>query len=562
MTAEAVPAVAAPAGWRIRALAGCGLALGIAAVTFKVTDGTHAPWDTALSTLSGVLFLVAGVVAAQRRPENRTGMLMVWTGIALFAEDIQLSGIPPVHTGGMLLRAASTALVAHLVLAFPTGVLSGRRVRLLAGSAYVYSFVVVPLSVPFTQTLVPNLLLVRPVEPIASMANQLSLIIAVAVVAVLVHRWLRTRPSLRHVLTPVLLVSLVGGLTAVGAGVFYESDGLYRPFVLGYQVSGVLLPLAFLSGVLRVRLGRTQVSRLVEALGQPVSDGQLRSLLAEALGDPRLRIGFRRADGAELIDSDGRPLDVRGSRQVVTEVAHDGRPVAVLLHDSAVLDDDHVLRAVTSAAGLALENQRLHADLRAQLAEVRASRARIVLAEQAERARIERDLHDGLQAKLVAGLIELRRAGHDEAADRLSEAITDLRRIAHGIRPAVLGEAGLLPALRALLRTSGIAAALSAAELPAAEPVREDTIYFVVAEALSNTLKHASAQRFAVSVETRGDRLHLTIDDDGRGGAVSGLEGGLRGVRDRLLALGGNISIDSPTGQGTRLVVDLPWPPA
>ena len=562
MTAGAVLGVAVPAGWRIWALAGGGLALGGAAVTFKVTDGTHAPWDTLLSTLSGGLFLLAGVVAARRRPENRTGSLMVLTGIALFAEDIQLAGSPALHTVGLLLRAASTALVAHLVLAFPTGVLTGRRVRILAGAAYAYSFVVVPLSVPLTDTSVPNLLLVRSVEPVAALANQLSLVIALAVVAVLVHRWLATRPSLRHVLTPVLLVSLVGGATAIGAGVFYGLDvGLYRPFVLGYQVSGCLLPLAFLSGVLRVRLGRTQVSRLVEALGRPVSDEQLRALLADALGDPGLRIGFRRADGTGLIDTDGRPLEPGGNQQVLTEVTHDGRPVAALLHDRGVLDDDHVLRAVTTAAGLALENQRLHADLRAQLAEVRASRARIVLAEQAERARIERDLHDGLQAKLVAGLIDLRRAGQDQAADRIAEAVTDLRRIAHGIRPAVLGEAGLVPALRALLGTSGLATTLSAPELPAGEPAREDTVYFVVAEALTNTLKHAAAHRFGVTLDLHDGRLLLSVTDDGHGGAVLGQLGGLRGVRDRLLALDGGFGIDNPPGHGTRLTADLAWPP-
>gem|GEM_PF-5340878 len=431
---------------------------------------------------------------------------MVLTGLASFAEDVQLSTDPAVHTVGLLLRTGSTAVLVHLMLAFSGGHLQRRADRVIVGVAYVWAFVLRPLSSLFTNTSTRNLLLVvdRPVA--VDVLGQLGLPLAVAATVSLVERWYKAQWSIRHVLTPVVVVNLVIGLSALGAAAFWNTElGLYRPFVTGYQVAACLLPLAFLIGVLRVRLGRSTVARLLESLNAPVSAEGLRDLISTALSDPGLVVAFRRVDGPGLVGFDGLPVafpDAEDPRRAATEVCHHGRPVAVLEHNRALLDDDHVLRAVSAAAGLALENEHL-GQLRAQLAEVRGSRARIVAASQAERARIERDLHDGVQARLVAALISVRqasggaveigsgtaRATLDRAAAGLEEALADLRRIAHGIRPVVLAEAGLVGGVRALLDGMPIEYELDAGVLPPLPPSLEETMYYVVPEAATNAVK-------------------------------------------------------------------------
>ncbi len=565
------PATASRAGL---ALALVGTLFGLVTTRLKINDGTHPWWDVALTTASGYLFLIAGAVALARRPENRVGVLMVVTGVATFAEDLQLAASPAVHSIGILLAAASTAPLAHLMLAFPSGRLLRRADRIIVGVAYAWSFGLMAIAAVFARTATPNLLLVADIPLIRDAVGQLGLPIALATFASLMHRWYTTRPQLRHVLTPVVVLNVLIGVSAVGAAAVWNTElGLYRPFVIAYQIAACLLPLAFLAGVLRVRLGRSAVARLVEALNAPVAEAHLRALLGRALGDPQLAIGYVHRDGSGYVDSDGAPMAVPARdnpRLVATEVTHNGQTVAVLIHDRALLEDDHVLRAVTAAAGLALENARLHAELRAQLAEVRRSRARIVTAGQVERARIERDLHDALQAGLVASLIALRQArqhgtGADAALDRaslaLETALADLRRIAHGIRPALLVEAGLGPAVRTLLDGSGLRFTLEAGSLTDATPAVEETIYFVVAEAVANALKYAHATRLTVTIAQHGGELSAQVCDDGVGGAELTEGGGLQGLEDRVRALGGWLTVGSvPTG-GTAVAARLPLDP-
>jgi signal transduction histidine kinase len=248
----------------------------------------------------------------------------------------------------------------------------------------------------------------------------------------------------------------------------------------------------------------------------------------------------------------------------------DGKPLAALVYDPFLLEDTALVEAAGAAARLALENARLQAELRAQLVEVRASRARIVEAGDAERRRLERDLHDGAQQRLLAIRLALRlargRGGGEDGADvllaeaesELMETLEELRDLARGIHPAILTDAGLAPALETLARRTALPVELTSLpnrRLP--RPV-EAAAYFLASEALANITKHAGATCVSIDVVERVGRLEIDIADDGVGGADPAGGSGLLGLRDRVEALGGTLGIESPPGRGTRLHAELP----
>jgi signal transduction histidine kinase len=244
----------------------------------------------------------------------------------------------------------------------------------------------------------------------------------------------------------------------------------------------------------------------------------------------------------------------------VTVLEHDGNPIAALVHDRSLLDDPELVQAVGAAASLALENARLQAELRAQLEEVRASRARIVSAGDAERRRLERDLHDGAQQRLLGVRLALqlargRLADGGAVTDELLaevdtevvDALEELRVLARGIHRAILTEEGLAAALAALARRAPVPVELTVCPQRLPAPV-EATAYFVAAEALANVAKHANACRVAIEVTRRNGTLGVQVADDGVGGADPG-GAGLRGLRDRVEALDGRLEIESPSGE-------------
>jgi signal transduction histidine kinase len=252
----------------------------------------------------------------------------------------------------------------------------------------------------------------------------------------------------------------------------------------------------------------------------------------------------------------------------VTEIDHHGERVAAIVHDRT--QDAETVRAAGAATALMLENQRLDAELRARLVELRASRARLVEAADGERRRIERDLHDGAQSRLVALALNLRLArmgvtdGSDTAAlldgsiDELGQSLKELRDLARGIHPVVLSDRGLEPAVRALAARAPVPVDIvghPTGRLPAAV---ETAAYFVVSEALTNVSKYAHARQATVRVERVDGHLLVEITDDGVGGADAGDGSGLRGLADRVAALSGTLEVVSPPGHGTRLRAQLP----
>ena len=257
---------------------------------------------------------------------------------------------------------------------------------------------------------------------------------------------------------------------------------------------------------------------------------------------------------------------------MATLLRRDGQPIAALIHDPMLRDDPELIEAAAAAARLAIDNERLQATIRAQLQEVRASRARIVEAADAERRRIERNLHDGSQQRLVTlslalGLARARLGPDadadlasllDEASDELRAALAELRALARGIHPAVLTTAGLGPALESLVERAPLPVRLVAVpdgRLPAAI---EAAAYFVVAEALANVAKYAAASSVTVGARWHADGLVVEVVDDGVGGADPARGSGLQGLADRVGALDGQLEVSSPPGGGTRVEATIP----
>jgi len=340
-------------------------------------------------------------------------------------------------------------------------------------------------------------------------------------------------------------------------------------FVIG------LAPIAFLAGLLYTRLARSAVGELLVDLRADPSAGHLRDALAHALRDPTLTLAYWLPEFNGWADLDGRPVTLTelSDGRATTIIDSEGQHVAALVHDPSLEGERELLDGVTAAAAIALENARLHAELRARLEELQGSRARIVEAGDSERRRLERNLHDGAQQRLVGVALQLQllrsRIRKDPstaeelataASDELTESLQELRELARGLHPAVL-EHGLDAALHALATRSPVPATV--AYETALQPPETVALaaYFVASEALTNVAKYAQATAAAMRVSDRDGMLLIEIADDGIGGADDSLGSGLRGLADRVEALGGRLRVKSPPGAGTTVIAELPCAP-
>jgi signal transduction histidine kinase len=565
-----VPVVTVPRVRVVAMLAVVGAVLGAIVLVLTASGRHETSTTTWFSGTVGGLYLAAGVIAALRQPSNRVGLLMVLVGIGWFAEDLQISIDPLTHSIGLLTRSVATGFLVHLVLAFPDGRLRSRTDRVLVASAYTAVFGLVPLSTVVYLTPTRNVLLIHPVVGLHEVINAVQVSVAAVVVVVLLGRWITATPPARRVLAPVFVTGLIGAVVSVLGPLFPPTLG--KVLLEMGHAAVILLPLAFLAGVWRVRLGRTNVADLLLHLRQS-APGELENLLGRALGDRSLRVGYYRSDQDDYVDRDGRPLEP-ALGQAMTEVERNGRLVAALMHDPALREDRHVLQAVTSAAALELDNQRLAAEVRAQLVEVRASRARIIAAGDEQRRRLEHNLHDGAQQQLVILSLLLRSARErlgslpdgdqklaellERSAAGLEAALLELRELARGIHPAVLSHSGLAAALRALAARTPHPIELATTTLPRLPAPVEATAYFVAAEAVTNALKHAKSGKIRIDFELGPSDLRLTVADDGVGGADPTNGTGLTGLRDRVSALDGEWTITSAPGAGTTVTVMLP----
>ena len=370
--------------------------------------------------------------------------------------------------------------------------------------------------------------------------------------------------------TVELLILGISALFGVGD---YDYLG---PLTLTPLAGVLLLVLALACAVLTIatlgglRLTVRAYTRAV--LGRRAAEeGPIRELLAERVGDRTLSIAYWLGDREEFVDELGRPVQLPdpGSGRAWTAVEHDGRRVAAIIHDAELDTTPELVNAAAAAAALALDNERLKADLRARVEDLRISRARIVEAADAARRRLERDLHDGAQQQLVSLALDLRllRArlkGTDlvpmveELSDKLAVALAELRELARGIHPAILTDRGLGPAVQGLADRVPLPVEVDVEldERPGAQI--EAAAYFVTAEALTNVARYARAREARVEIRRTGDGVVVVVSDDGVGGADIDGGTGLRGLQDRLAALDGRLAIESPPGKGTTLRAVIP----
>ena len=539
---------------------------------------TTAPLFAALTILAGVSFVVAGLVAWRGRPERLTGALMIGIGFALFAGTLVAANRSLPFTVGLALSPVAAAALAHLVLAFPDGRLHSGLERFLVAAAYVNAIAVQIVMLMFMGIehvggcpCPRNLLFVRDdmgVHSALMNAHRLGgIAIAAGVASVLVRRWQSASPLLRRALAPILVT---GGVTTALLAAMLIADqasaGITTSLQSAERVALATVPLAYLFGLFQTRLARVGISELVVELGNSPEQGR-----ASRRARPRPERPVARA---RLLDarpprstwtSTGSTSDVvPTATRAVTILERRGQKVAALVHDVALGEDPALLDAVSSAAGLALDNERLLAELRAQLAETRDSRARIVDAADTERRRLERNLHDGAQQRLVTLALHLRMAQEslrddpaaaeamlDGVGEDLKLALEELRELARGLHPAILTDRGLAPALQSIATRAPFKVEINGVppeRLPAAI---EAAIYYVVAESLTNAAKHAAASEARVELSTTDDTVTVEIRDNGRGGANLADGSGIRGLADRVEALGGRFELQSPVGAGT-----------
>jgi signal transduction histidine kinase len=499
-------------------LAAAALAIGVAAESRSYAWGDAGRWLPDL--LTGWTFIACGSVA-----RGRTGVLLAACGVAWFAGNFASPALV-LHRGPL----------AHLVLTYPQG-----APGLLPAVALAYAAAAVGG---------------------AWLNDPATIVLAVGLVAGGAWRVLRAvgqrRREARYALRAVGVLAAVLGVV-VTVDLTSNTAGAHDTALLVYEATLCAIAIYLAYGDLHRPWERPVVTDLVVDLGD-TRTATARDALAQALGDPTLDVVYRLHGG--YVDSAGRPTTVpTDAARHMTRIERDGEEVAVLVHDPAVLDDPGLVDAVGAAARLAAANARLQADVRAQVAELEGSRRRLLEAGDAERRRLEGRLRDGavrrlgeLEARLAiaratAGTAAAPAIG--QAMEQLARTSAELRQLAAGLHPHELGEHGLAAAVASLAKRSPVPvdAHVQAGRL---SDHLEAAIFFLCCEALANVAKHAGASRASISIEEREKSVSVEIGDDGRGGAEP------RSIADRVEAVGGTLTVDSPVGGGTRLRAEIP----
>jgi signal transduction histidine kinase len=554
------------------AIAGALLAGVAAAIVLAATGEVAAPHAALILWISSA-YALSGLVAWWRRPGNRFGPLMIVTGFVTLATSLVWADNEVARTVGQALDLLPLVLVVHVFLAFPTGRLHGPVERVVVAAGYVFA-IGGQLTVMLLGGLEPGHLLGLVDKPeLAVLLHAVELVVlstvALAGVALLAARRRAGGRPLRRSLALLVDAFALGLLmTAVLllVGVF---GGPAFPTVQEVSLAVIgLAPIAFLGGLLQARLARSAVGELVVALQAEPAD--LRAPLARALRDPSLSLVYWLPQFGSWADQEGKPVELPSDETRVTVIARDGEQVAALVHDPALTEEHDLLDAVSAAAAIALETGRLHAELRANVDELRGSRSRVIEAGQKERQRLERNLHDGAQQRLIAlslelGMLESRLGGDTEskallraAREEIAVSLAELRDVARGLHPAVLSAHGLAVALESLAARAPVPVHLRVEADGRLADAVEVAAYYVVCESLTNIGKHARAASATVDVIRVGNLLVVEVLDDGVGGADTESGTGLRGLADRVEALGGRLRVWTPQGGGTRVRAELP----
>ena len=519
-------------------------------------------------------FLFAGVVAWACRPQSRMGILMTIVGYFLLERKLQYSHDSAEFTFGFLFgELGLTVAFAHAVLAYPEGRLRTRFERWFIAVSYLvvigFSFALLTVwSDPQRKSLFaihPNSDAYDAIHAVYRVG--VYGVLGVVFIALIVRRVRGATAAGRRVLIPLMVAAVFAATRAVSESVlaFVHRSSTTADVLYWWQIFGqIAVPLALLVGLLRAELARGTVADLVVELSR-VAPGEVRDALARALHDDSLQVAYWLPMRRDYVDEAGRSIELPDEGRGVTKLDD----IAAIVHDPEL--DPGLVESAGAAARLALHNARLQADVSAQLAKVQESRRRIVTAGDEQRRKIERDLHDGAQQRLVALALELRIAQRQlgtespelekllgTAVSELQVAVEELRELARGVHPAVLTEEGLAGALVSLASRTPLPVRIDASDDRFPGEI-EAAAYFVACEAIANAVKHAQATQIRVSAESRNGTLLIEVEDDGVGGArENGSGSGLRGLVDRVEAHGGTLRIESETGAGTRVIGELP----
>lgn len=536
--------------------------------------------------------LTIGVLVWQRRPESRTGLLLT----AYPLVDVLSNGKWIFWNHALPVTVAFAAaylyapLFGHLILSYPTGRLATRLDRFFVAFAYVFAVLAALPSLLFLDTQAWNDRLgfacfncALPVTHVASYdingikhaIDWLLLPLALIFLGLLVRKLVRATPGGRRIVFPLSIVAFFAAaefITRLALNGTPDSSSTDTTWFWLNELTGLAIPLSLGLGLLLGRGARSAVADLVVEL-ERTPPGRVREALARTLGDPSLELALWLPERESYVDSQGQTLDLppSGPQRAVTILGPADAPVAALLHDPALLERRSLLEAAGAAARLALENERLQAELRAQLAELRASRTRLVQASDEERRRLERNLHDGAQQRLLGLGLALQLAhaelgadangAHEllaEAEGELRAALDELRELAHGIHPAILTDRGLGAAVRALAERCSVPVTLGGVPEERLEDSIEAAAYFLVSESLANCAKYARATAVRINITHSNGTAVVEVDDDGVGGADPALGSGLRGLADRIQALDGTFRLESQPGDGTHIHAEIP----
>jgi signal transduction histidine kinase len=528
---------------------------------------------------AGVALLGAGLVAWFEAASRRLGGLALLAAALWFAPDWEGWDRGPsiVRSLGAAGAPLFLALLFHLLLAAPRGRLASRFARAAIVGGYAIVVVVAvgralvrePLVDPYCwRNCLDNVFLLHADEGMARALDRSWLVAAAAIGALLVAscawRLLGATAPARRVLAPLLVPGTLAGAAQTAYAVALLHTPLEEPksseflslfFARSLAITALALGIAWTIG--RIRLTRAAVARVAAELGEAPPARKLRQALAAAVGDPTLEVAYWLPASHRYVGADGEVVEAPAPAdgRAVMPILREGEALALVGYDPALLDGADLEREIGSAARLAVENERLQAEVFAQLQDLRASRTRIVERGDTERRRLERDLHDGAQQRLLALSYDLRlafaaaqREGDREvttllasATDEAQAALAELRELAHGIYPAILAEAGLAPALATLADEAPLPVELGELPTDRYAPAIETAAYLAIAEAIDDAARR-NATFIVVAAARAADRLVVTARDDG-----AARESALLHLADRIGARGGFVDIGPTT---------------